>query len=283
MFVSADGKRVVVVDNRGVVTIHDPAQAEPIKKLEGFAGYVEVVEFSSDGKLLLLAMHDKTLLCNLESGESTDIPKRESYHPRTATFSPDSKEVYLAYPSHGIDKFNIATSQSTKFCDEEEFSINMTVAADGSKLYVCVRDDVKTWDTKTGKLVKSVNLDRGSRNSYVDMKLSSSGIGLYQGSKTTDVYRLDKATKFTEIPERSRGECCSITNDGKTAAVAGSSGADVVVWDIQGKKSIDRFPVDTISVNAIALSPNGRFLLTVGYDKVIQLWERKEDAAKATE
>ncbi len=280
MFVSDDGTRVVIVDNRGVVTMHDPAQPEPVKRLEGFAGFIELVEFSGDGKLLLIAMHDKTMLINLESSESTNIPKRDSYFPRTAAFSSDGKAVYLAYPSHGIDKFNIANSELTKFCKEEEFDVDMVVAADGSKLYVCVRDDVKTWDTRTGKLLKSVNLDRGSRNSYTDMKLSSSGIGLYQGSETTDVYRLDKATKFAEIPERSRSECCSITNDGKTAAFAISYGGNVAVWDIQGKKSIDLFQVDTASVTNVSLSPNGKFLLTVGYDKIVQLWERKEAVAK---
>jgi WD40 repeat protein len=88
-----------------------------------------------------------------------------------------------------------------------------------------------------------------------------------------DVLKLDDGAKLLEIPIRSSSrEGLAISRDGRIAAII-PSGKNIVVWDIENRKRVAEFQVDSNHAKSVALSSNGRFLLTIGYDNVVQLWE----------
>jgi len=68
----------------------------------------------------------------------------------------------------------------------------------------------------------------------------------------------------------------AISANGKRIAVANSSNKQVVVWDVDKNQIIDQWQVDTIAAQTVALSADGKFLLTCGFYRVLQLWEMTE-------
>ena len=68
----------------------------------------------------------------------------------------------------------------------------------------------------------------------------------------------------------------AISTNGKRVVVADSSNKQVVVWDVDKNQVVDQWPVDTIAAQTVAISADGKFVLTCGYHKVAQLWEMTE-------
>jgi WD40 repeat protein len=145
------------------------------------------------------------------------------------------------------------------------------IATDGQQLF--------QYDPQTGNLQKTEPLAPGG-GSYVHARFSANGThGLFvKNHSSLDVVALDNPTRsINNIAVRpSPNNSFAISANGKRVAVADSSNKQVVVWDVEKNQLIDQWPVDTISAQTVALSADGKFLLTCGHHKVLQLWEMTE-------
>ncbi len=93
-----------------------------------------------------------------------------------------------------------------------------------------------------------------------------------------DIVTVANFKKIASIGSRVlNSEASAFSQDERFIAVAESGEKSVLVWDVDKNKQVDRFQVDTISSQPVALSANGRYLVTCGYDRVPQLWEMSSD------
>ncbi|MBC7820152.1 MAG: trypsin-like peptidase domain-containing protein [Planctomycetaceae bacterium] len=272
-----DGKRALVSTHEGPVLIFDPTQDEPIGKLEGLKQNIQFLNGSSDGKLVCGGTLTETCVWNLDNRQVVLQPKFDRFAPRSMAFSPDQQRVYFA--SLRFQSWDLASGKMLQDWQAPTFDHKaLMVTPDGQTLVATDGKELTHYDANSGKQKKTEPLAPGG-GSYFHARFSADGgHGVFVKSLSSlDVVSLDNPTKATNIAVRpSPNGSFAISANGKRVAVADSSNKQVVVWDADKNQIIDQWPVDTIAAQTVALSADGKFLLTCGYHRVLQLWEITE-------
>ena len=274
-----DGKRALVATNEGPVLVFDAMQDEPVGKLEGLKQNTQFLSISADGKLVGGGTLTETCVWNLDSLQVVLQPKIENFAPSCMTFSADNQRVCFGFVFIRFQNWDIASGKLLKdWQPQRGNSKAVALTPDGKTLLATDGQQLFHYDPNTGSLQKTEPLAPGG-GSYAHARFSADGShGVFVKSHSSlDVVSLDNPTKATNIAVRpSPNNSFAISANGKRVAVADSSNKQVVVWDVEKNQLIDQWPVDTIAAQTVALSADGKFLLTCGYHKVLQLWEITE-------
>lgn len=274
-----DGQRALFSMNEGPVMIFDATQDEPIGKLEGLKQNIQFLSVSSDGKLACGGTLTEACVWDLESRKIVLQPKIDRFAPSCVTFSADNQRVYFGF---GFSRFQVWDLASGKLLKEWQPQRGNTKAVmltpDGQTLIATDGQQLFHYDPITGKLQKAEPLATGG-GSYYQVRLTAAGNrGVFvKNLASLDVISLTEPTKPNNIAVRpAPNNSIAISANGKRVAVADSSNKQIVVWDADKNQIIDQWPVDTIAAQTVALSADGKFVLTCGYHKVLQLWELTE-------
>ena len=153
------------------------------------------------------------------------------------------------------------------------------LTGDGQTLIATDSQELLHYELSTGKLQKSEPLAPGAGGYYFARFAADGGRGVFvKGHSSLDVISLAEPTHPTNIAIRPNPSANSfaISANGKRVAVADSSNKLVAVWDVEKNQLIDQWPIDTIAAQTVALSADGKFVLTCGYHRILQLWEMTE-------
>ena len=272
-----DGKRALVSTHEGPVLVFDPTQDEPIGKLDGLKMNIQFLNVSSDGKLVGGGTLTETCVWNLDSKQLVLQPKFDRFAPRCMAFSPDQQRVYfagLAFQSWDLTSGKMLKDWKSPTFDQK----SMLVTSDGLTLIATDGKEIVHYDVNTGEVQKTEPLAPG-RGSYSQARLAMGGTrgAFVRDHASLDVISLTEPTKPANFAVRpAPNSSFAISANGKRVAVADSTNKQVVVWDAEKNQIIDQWPVDTIAAQTVALSADGKFLLTCGYHRVLQLWEMTE-------
>lgn len=274
-----DGKLALVATNEGPVHIFDASQDEPIGKLEGLKQNTQFLSVSGDGKLLGGGTLTETCVWNLDSRQVVLQPKIDRFAPCCMTFSADNQRAYFGFVFVRFQGWDLASGKLLKEWQPQRGNTKaVMLTPDGKTLIATDGQQLFHYDPSTGNLQKTEPLAPGG-GSYFHTRFSADGEhGLFvKGLSSLDVVALANPTKATNIAVRpAPNNSIAISANGKRIAVADSTNKQVVVWDTEKNQVIDQWPVDTIAAQTVALSADGKFLLTCGYHKVLQLWEITE-------
>ena len=274
-----DGKKALVATQEGPVLIYDPAQDQPIGKLECLKQFLQFLSVSPDGKLACGATVSDACIWNLDSQQVVLKPKIDRFAPSCVAFSADNQRAYFGF---GFIRFQSWDLGSGKMLKEWQPKAGNTKAValtpDGETLIATDGQQLFHYDPKTGALKKSDPLATGGSN-YFHARITPDGdrAALVKNLSSVDVISLANPAQATNINVRpSPNSSFAISANGKRVVVADSSNKQVVVFDIDKNQIIDQWPVDTIAAQTVAISADGKFVLTCGYHKVLQLWEMNE-------
>jgi WD40 repeat protein len=166
------------------------------------------------------------------------------------------------------------------------FNADFAFSSDGKSLISAGIDQrVQTWDVATGKLAKTIKIQRTTRKSesFHQLKLAPSGqiLAVWEG-KHAFVYNTSTGKEIQSVPvEEAEHVWFTFSADAKTLAIVaripGGSG-NLHVWDVDtGKKRFSLTP--GISIWQVAFSPDGkRLAVSTSPDKLCLL-----DAANGKE
>ena len=274
-----DGKRALVATNEGPVQIFDASQDEPIGQLEGLKQNTQFLSVSGDGKLVGGGTLAETCIWNLDNRQVVLQPKIDRFAPSCLTFSADNQRAYFGFVFIRFQGWDLA---SGKLLNEWQPQRGNTKAVmltpDGKTLIATDGQQLFHYDPTTGNLQKTEPLAPGG-GSYFHTRFSADGEHalFVKGLSSLDVVALANPTQAINIAVRpAPNNSIAISANGKRVAVADSTNKQVVVWDVEKNQVIDQWPVDTIAAQTVALSADGKFVLTCGYHKVLQLWEITE-------
>ena len=275
-----DGKRALVSTHEGPILIFDAAQNEPIGKLEGLKQNVQFLNVSPDGKLVCGGTLTEVCVWDLESRKIVLQPKIDKFTPSCVTFSADNKRVYFGFGLVHFQVWDLASGKLLKVWQSPHGNTKAIMLSDNGKTLIATDSkELFHYEVSTGKLLKSEPLAPGGGGYYYARLTAEGRRGVFtKNHASLDVISLAEPTKPINIPVRPTpsNHSFAISTDGRRVAVTDQSNKQVVVWDTEKNQLIDQWQVDTIAAQTVALSADGKFLLTCGYHKVLQLWEMTE-------
>jgi WD40 repeat protein/formylglycine-generating enzyme required for sulfatase activity/tetratricopeptide (TPR) repeat protein/tRNA A-37 threonylcarbamoyl transferase component Bud32 len=229
------GGRLVATGSRDrTIKLWDPATRQVVRTLEGHAGAVRGVAFSADGRRLLSGSLDRTVrLWDVETGRELRRFEGHADPVNAVAFSPDGRRGL----SGGEDK------------------------------------TARLWDLETGKELR--HWDHPAL--VTSVAFSPDGRRLASGCAAATMSVWD-AESGRELRRFVAGRDSWVTGvafspDGRQAICAGGTGSTLQLWDVDTGKSLRTFEGHTHFLNCLALSRDGRRLLSGALDRTLRVWD----------
>jgi WD40 repeat protein len=251
------------------------------------------VAFSPDGKFVVSGSWNGTAQVweaatgKIISRMLVESNSSWSDHFSAVSFSPDGKYVVSVSLCEGTDNIGNCLKSTTRVFDTltgVEIS-HMThndeiraVAFSPNGIYVATGSLDKTarvWDPATGKEINLFTHEHTVRavvfspDSNYLMTIDYDNAG---SDKTVHIWDIETGKKISHIVNDTKVLSIAISPDGKYA-VSGSWGGTARVWEMATGKEILKLTKDnSYAFNTVAFSPNGKYMLSSGDNKVI-LWD----------
>lgn len=296
--ISTDGKRALSASWDGVLRYWDVEKGEMIREMRGHQSpYINSVTLSANGKRALSGSGDRTMrLWDLESGKELRAFGPHSGPVYDVVFSPDGKKA-LSGCADGIARlWDLASGKELLTLQTQKDGYAWTVAftPDGKQAVSgggtalagkgAMEASLRLWDLATGKEIRSF---AGHTKDVRRAVVSPDGKQLLTGSfdGTMRLWDLQTGKKIRRFDGPGHFvEAVAFTRDGKRAVCSygprtvgaiynGDARCSLRLWDLATGKEIRQFKGHLAPVLCLALSGDGRFLLSGSADKTMCLWQ----------
>jgi len=191
-------------------------------------------------------------------------------------FSPDGKTVASARADNSITLWNVQTGAKIRQFQGHDLPILAIAISPNGRFLASASHDktVRVWDLATGAELATLR----SHTDWVetlaispDSRFMVSG----GGDRTIRVWQVRANGQSITLQKMLNGHrdpvyALAISPNGTT--VASTSWDEIRLWDVQRGEVIQTLPDQVFGVHCVAISPNGRWLVTAGGDRQIHIW-----------
>jgi len=275
-----DGRLLAVGANDGAIHLIDPVAGKTIRTINTDAA-VSGIAFSHDGKTLAIRQVSKTMsVWDVKTGAKGRVGGFPNYRADQLAFKTDDLTVIASAPGEFV-QWNVKTGGASG-------SKSGAIAAD-SFAAVAPDGSLAAWANPAGvvqlrALNRVSNLQVGPSHSLAigpDAKLILVG----SADKSIHIWDHDKREKtgtLAGLPNPAVKLC--ISGDGKTVAGMTADSSTLRVWDLARNRTRRQLSNLHGAMNAMALSPDGKSLVTAGADGVVRVWNvATRELAKAAD
>lgn len=283
---SPNGQLIASACEDGTVNVWASETGRLVRSLgKNNIGSLDAIAFSPDGQLIAAAGYDGEIkLWQTVSGSAAGTLKGHSRFVSSLKFSPNGQHLLstsydntlrlwtIAFNQRlfvwqvvNAKTFHVFTNPHSGWVCEADFSPDgQTVASVGED------GTVKLWDTQQGRLLKTL---KGHEEMTQAIAFSRSGKLLASSGKDKTLRVWDVATGNCLRALASPSEATALLfglND--RFWVTAHSDCNIKIWQTGSDRRIGQLTGHSDLVNAIALSPNGQFLVSGSEDKTVKIW-----------
>ena len=252
----------------------------PTSEEEGHADWVSSVAFSPDGRTLLSGSHDGTLILwdvvtgrqlrSIEGHRKNDRP----FAVTSVAFSPDGKMLLSASEDKTLRFWDAGTGAELRVFRGVDYSAAAIFSPDGKMVAAANCGSIVLLDALTGRLLRTF---RGTINCVTNVAFSPDGRTLLNDGGIIQVRDLSTGRVFKSFGLYATLNGMALSPDGKSLLLGGETPE---LWDVVSGRLLRRFPEQPNSVEAVAFSPDGKFVASESQEGispfapgVIKLWD----------
>jgi WD40 repeat protein/serine/threonine protein kinase len=323
---SPDGNRIVTGSVDSTAKVWDAATGEEILNLEVPGGWVYSVAFSPDGKWIVSAHGDAIVrLWDADSGKEKKTLKGHTGLVSSVVFSPNGKRIVTGSHDQTVKVWDAETGEEQVTLPKHTRKVNCVAYSPDGKFIVSgggnndpqgkpLPGELKIWDAKTGKEVKtleghtaeitSLACTKDSRklasasndgtakiwdvvagkeiltlhgNARVSVAFSPNGehIAVASLQPTLTVYEIATGRPVHDFKGNSSWlYCVAFSKDGKLLA-SGCEDGVVKIWDAQTGQETLSSKAHASQVDSVAFSPDDTRLASASWDEKVKVWDIK--------
>jgi WD40 repeat protein len=286
-----DGRWLYSASWDGVTRRWKPSRkADPDTIREDIALYPVRLGFSVDGRSLFMASISKTSPSRMELIRS-DLPgghQRVQFGERIPRgMSPDGEFALVGTPDErAVKLWNVPANREVATLEGQGWVPGKArFSPDGRTIGECEPNEIRLWDTQTGKLRSSIKAPDCAMIAYSPDGRILGAVTSSTKAENTRVKLWDTATlsPMAELP--GPASFLIFSPDGRTLATVSS--AAVTLWDIPSQqvratlKLADAVPAEYAPFWEHVFSPNGR-LFCAPNDSVAEVWDTTTGELLAT-
>jgi WD40 repeat protein len=287
--VSPDGQLLVSGSEDHTLRLWSLPDGKALKTLSDHSGEVWGVAISADGRLLASGSEDNSLrLWRLPDGQPLQTWQAYTGSVNTLVISPDNQWLASASHDHTIRLWSLPHGQLLKtLSGHTDLVIRLVLSPDGQLLASGSRDQsIRLWRLPDGTLRQTLT---GHTSAVSGLAFSPDGLLLASGSldKTIRLWRLPDGQLIKTLAGHTGGIVnLAVSSQALPGGTGGwllasaSSDQTVRLWRAPEGKLIQTLAGHTDWITGLAISPDGRWLVSGGYDQTLRLWA--SDLARLT-
>lgn len=258
---SRDGTKILSVGCDGTAKVWDPKAGRPIAILKGHTGSVSGGAFFPGGGKVVTTGFDTTIRIwdVSKQTETLRLPTQQTI-PLCVCVSPDGKTVAAGFRDGSVRLFDANKGVEVhRLKGHSDRIIDIAFTPDGRHLLSGSYDrTLRVWNTKTGKEIARATDKNHVFNALAvtpDGRRVFAGGGVWKPDKEVNKWtpEFDYAIRLWQLPK----------------SVGPKDERDEKKLTI-----VHRFEGSHLKpVKSVAVSPDGRHLLSAAYDKTVRLWE----------
>lgn len=286
-----DGQTVVTAGRDGSARVWDVSMAsasdalsEPntcvataveLANLQGHTEIVNTASFSPDGKRIVTASDDSTVLV-WELQQLVPLSLRGHVNWLTAaSFSPDGERIVTASYDATIRVWSAETGAELSRIRTFTGIINSaSFSPEGGRIVTSIRDSAVVWDAATGAELARLE---GHANTVNSARFSPDGTQIVTASDDGTAQVWDAETGRQLLILQGHGTVggvmsASFSPDGQRIVTAGGD-RTARVWDVRDGAELLRLEGHLGEVQAAAFSPDGTQIVTASWDGTAIVWD----------
>jgi DNA-binding beta-propeller fold protein YncE len=272
--VTPDGKYVVSGSGDKTLRLWELATGQEVRRFTGHAGSVTSVAVTPDGKYIVSGSGNKTVrVWDLATGQEVRRFTGHQDWVNSVAVTPDGKYVVSGSDDNTVRLWELATGkEGGRFTGHDDSVWSLAVTPDGQYVVSGSGDKtVRVWDLATGQEVRRFT---GHEGSVFSVAVTPDGQYVVSGSRDShgafvglgDGARSAAVHGAREFGHKRRGDArWPIRRFGKR-------GQTVRVWDLATGQEVRRFTGHDGSVWSVAVTPDGRYVVSGSEDKTIRVW-----------
>lgn len=278
-FTTTADKKTLAINSSLGVWLYDPNDMAAKPKLVPSAKTVFTSSFSSDGKLIALAIQTGEFpIVEVETGKVVGTFKEDNeyYVTRSVAISPDGKTVAAGCSDQKIRLFDIESGDLVTLEGGHKDDVTALLFSADGKTLVSAGDDklIVVWDLEKEEARFTL---KGHTGTIQEIALSADGkmLASVGYDKSVRVWDLTKGKQSAELTSTdvSEGYSVAFSPDGKTLAVGTGYPYVVRLWDLAKNKKTADLKGHRSYVRGVAFSPDGKTIISASSDSDLRTWD----------